>query len=56
MCDQFAGEVGEVEIYDGYKKKPTSKRNFQQFLCHGDGLLGECSKVEEAKKKAKQEL
>ena len=55
MCEQFAGEASEMEVYGGYKKKPTSRKHFTQYLCHGSGLLGECKKVEELRKK-KEEL
>ena len=32
MCEQFIGEVGEMEIYDGYKDKPQSVKHFTHFL------------------------
>jgi len=44
LCEQFAGEIGEMEIYNEYKKNPKNKYQLKEFLCLGDGLLGSCSK------------
>ena len=58
MCEQYMGVVGEMEVYNAYKKNPKSRKQFEDFLCRGKGHLGECAKVEEEMKKKgiKEEL
>ena len=52
MCETYVGELGEMHIYDGYKKKPSSFKSFKKFLCNGEGILTDCNK----KGKKKDEL
>ena len=54
MCEEFAGELGENAIYDSYKKKPKNRKSLEDFLCRGEGLQGECSRLE--KQDGKDEL
>ena len=42
MCEQFIGLIGEVPIYNIYKKNPKSKRKLEDYLCRGKGVRGEC--------------
>ncbi|XP_033738265.1 marginal zone B- and B1-cell-specific protein-like [Pecten maximus] len=39
-CSMYMGEIGEEEIYEAYRQE----KDFEKYLCRGQGLLGECSK------------
>ena len=47
MCDTYMGEIGEEDIYQAYKKNPKSTQQFENFLCRGPGVRGECQRFEE---------
>ena len=49
MCETYSGEVGEMAIYNGYKQKPKSVKQFKKFLCNGEGILGDCNKSDQRK-------
>ena len=55
MCEQYMGNIGEMEIYKAYRKNRKSLADFQKFLCHGKGIRGDCLPQEKTKKK-KEEL
>ena len=55
MCEQFLGEVGEIYVYDQFKKNPKSRKRVEDLLCRGKGSLGSCRGVA-PNKAAKDEL
>lgn len=54
---EYAGEIGEIPIYEAYRKT----KNIEKFLCYGEGLKGYCSsddameRMEHYKKRQKEE-
>ncbi len=52
MCGTYMGELGEVTVYNVYKKNPKSRRKLEDFLCRSkkDSLRNECISWEEAEK------
>lgn len=42
VCTKFVDEIGEDELYAGYRRKPESRREFENFLCRGTGVFGDC--------------
>ena len=56
---QYMGEVDEIEIYRHFKKNPKSRKHFENYLCRGDDILGQCARLEavqmEEERKRKEE-
>ncbi|XP_074648376.1 marginal zone B- and B1-cell-specific protein-like [Tubulanus polymorphus] len=52
MCDEFLGEIGDVEMYDVFKQKPDERQHLEDFLCYNDAhtLQGVCTKSEGVKR------
>jgi len=44
MCLGFIEELGEEDIYELYRDSTTNLKTFENHLCRGKGLLGECNK------------
>jgi len=47
MCSSFVEELGEEELYDIYRRDPSDMKAFENALCKGSGIFGECSKAQE---------
>ena len=57
MCEQYMGQIGEMEVYSAYKKNPKSRKQFEDYMCRGTELRGYCAKMpDEEDNKAKDEL
>ena len=53
MCEQYAGDLGELVVYTEYKKAPKTRKALEDYLCRGEGLRGDCV---DADRGAKDEL
>ena len=42
MCEQYLGDLGETEIYKQFKSAPNNRQKFEDYLCRGEGIRGDC--------------
>lgn len=49
MCSSFVEELGEVELYDIYRRDPSDIKAFEKYLCRGSGIFGECNREQRIK-------
>ena len=52
-CSNFVDELGEEQLYEIYRHDPSDIKAFENSLCKGTGIFGECSKKQD---KQRQEL
>ena len=51
MCEIFAGDLGENQIYKHFKRNKDDHKGFEDYLCRGKGIRSDCIKKEGDKKK-----
>jgi len=51
MCEQYMGNIGEVEVYNAYKRNPKSRKQFEDYLCNGEAQRKECVTPRDTEKK-----
>lgn len=49
MCETYAGDLGEMEIYKNFRKSTNNIKGFEDYLCRGKGIRGDCKKYDEKK-------